>query len=75
MNEKIAIEWEKIPAQETSVKGLLHEIYRQPLKLNDQNTTKVKKWTKDPNSHLTGEDTQMTIKHRKKHVTLWRSGC
>lgn len=75
MNEKVSHRVEKISAKETSVKGLLHEIHRQLLKLNDKKNNPVKKWTEDLNSHLTAEDTQMANKPRKGCATSWRCGC
>ena len=55
---------EKIFAENTFDKELL--------KLNGRKTNNsIKKWAKDPNRHLTREDTQIAAKHTKRHSTLY----
>ena len=60
-------EWEKITANETTDKGLISKIYKQPIKLNTRKTNKpIKKWEKDLNRHFSKEDIQVANKHRKR---------
>ena len=49
---------EKIIANETTDKGLISKIYKQPIQLNTRKTNDiVKKWEKDVNKHFCKEDT------------------
>ena len=53
-------EWEKIIANETTYKGLISKIYKQPTHLNTRKTNNpIKKWEKDLNCHFSKEDIQM----------------
>ena len=64
------LEWEKIIANETTDKGLISKIYKQPIQLNTRKTNNpVKKWEKDLNRHFSKEDTQMANKHMKRCST------
>ena len=63
-------EWEKIIANETTDKGLISKIYKQPIQLNTRKTNKpIKKWEKDLNRHFSKEDIQVANKHRKRCST------
>ena len=60
-------EWEKIFANETTDKGLISKIYKQPMELNIKKTKNpVKKWVEDLNRHFTKEDIQMAKRHMKR---------
>lgn len=45
----------------TYEKGLLSKIYKELLKLNSKKPNLIKKLSRDPNRHLTGEDVQMSF--------------
>ena len=50
----------------TSDKGRLSKVYKQLLKPNNEKTNSaIKKWAKDLNRHLRGEERQMAKKHMK----------
>ena len=59
-NKRQQTEWEKIFANDISVKGLVPNIYEGFIKLNPQTTNNpVKKLAKDMNRHFSKEDIQM----------------
>ena len=63
-------EWEKIIANETTDKGLISTIYKQPTQLNTRKTNNpIKRWGKDLNRHFSKEDIHMAKKHMKRCST------
>ena len=64
-------EWEKIIANETTDKGLISKIYKQPIQLDTRKTNNpIIKWGKDLNRYFSKENLQMANKHMKRCSTL-----
>ena len=62
-------EREKIIANETTDKGLISKIHKQPIQLNIRKTkSPIKKWGKDLNRHFSKEDRWLT--DMKRYSTL-----
>ena len=67
-----ATDWEKIFEKDTSDKGLLFEICKELLKLNNKETNNsIKNWAKDLNRYLTKENIQIANRCMNGYSTLY----
>ena len=60
-------DWEKIFTNNTFDKRLIFKIYKERIHLNNKKpNNSVKKWTDDPNTYFSQENTQMANRHMKR---------
>ena len=60
-------EWEKIPANDVTDKGLMPNIYEQLIRLNIKTKNSIKRQSEDLNRHFSKEGTQMATWKDAEH--------